>query len=133
MPRSQEDPPTYDEGTQTSDTISFNSYADGTLTLYLANAGQAYTLGSNGTNDELDLQLGSSTATISLTFEYGALWTQQDVTVTVTFDGVPQTLPYSSPAVSPSDIPHHFSITVIVGLVQLVWDPKIKVIAPPRH
>jgi hypothetical protein len=140
MPSSPADTnPIFDEGTNISDTITFKSYdaERGTLTFNLANAEHHYTLGTNdtnGTNGTLDLQLVSGTASISLTFEYDTNWKQNypDATVSVTYnDGQPNSPTYVSPPVSPSPVPPCFSITLTVGSVQLVWDPKIKVIAPP--
>lgn len=120
----------FDEGTQTSDTVSFTGCTDSTLTLQLANGTGSYTISET---DELRLELARSSATISLTFQYDSQWPSGSTVTVKLNDGEAESLPHTF-SDQPTGSAFHVTVTTASsqGLAVITWDPKIKVVPPIR-
>lgn len=115
--------PSYNETTNTSDTVTLTSCDPNTLTVYLANSETSYTLSTGG---ELDLVLQTSSSTLTLTFQTAPDFNGSGAAVTV--GKTKYTLPHTFSMVETNT---SFTIfyTVETGLP---WDPLIKVVPPIR-
>lgn len=118
----------FDEGTQTSDTVSFTAVTDSTLTLTLANGTGSYTVSET---ESLDLELKHTSQNITLTFQVDRSTWPSGTTVTVRLnDGDEKSLPHTFSNEPAGSVFHATVTTKTLALIS--WDPKIKVIPPIR-
>lgn len=118
--------PTFKEGSNTADTVSFTACTDSTLTLDLANSRSSQTISHE---HALHLELKHTESTLTLTVQYAASWpTGSTVAVQLGGGGV-VSLPHTFSNLTTDSI---FELTVTTGAQQSTWDPKIKVVPPIR-
>jgi hypothetical protein len=118
----------YDEGSHTSDTVYLVAHDDHQLTVELGNNGdQQYVLSSG---HHLDLELGHSTGTLTLSFDFVESWTATKTAYVALGTAPAQQVPCSFPNLA-ADSELHITISTPTGQI-IGWDPKIHVIPPKR-